>query len=281
MHVLIFQGSPEMQQRSTMEAGGRSNEALFQEALQSQDRRVQTFTLNIADGETLPQGMALTDFDGVVITGSPLSTYDDRPEVRAQLELAREIFEQGIPTFGSCWGLQLMTAALGGTVHLNPRGRELGIARSIVINDIGRGHAIYRGKPQAFAAFCSHQDEVSALPTGGTVLAGNAISGVQAAEIVQGTSCFWGVQYHPEFDFNITAALINKRGARNVDEGRARTVADVATVVADYRALGAGERPDLAWRYGLEADVLDANVRRAEFGNWLATKVAPRSIARA
>lgn len=281
MHIMIFQGSPEVGQRNIARAGGRTNEAMFTDALQSHDATVRTFTLNVVDGEKLPQGMALTDFDGVVITGSPLSTYEDVPGVRRQIELARDVFEAGIPTFGSCWGLQLMTAALGGTVRLNPKGREIGFARSIVLNEAGRGHAMYRCKPAAFAAICSHQDEVSALPDGGVILASNAISAIQAAEITRGDKCFWGVQYHPEFDFGTIAALIGKRAERHISEGLARSPADVAAITADLHTLhNEPGRADIAWRYGLEADVLDANVRRAEFGNWLTTKVRPFAASR-
>lgn len=281
MHIMIFQGSPEASQKRFEATGGRTNEAVFTEALQSQDASVTTFTLNVVDGETLPQGMALSDFDGVVITGSPLSTYEDVPGVHRQIALARDVFEAGIPTFGSCWGLQLMTAALGGTVRLNPRGREIGIARTIQLNDQGRAHPMYRDKPHAFAALCSHQDEVVALPDGGVVLASNAVSDVQAAEITRGAKSFWGVQYHPEFDFRVIAALIEKRADRHLSEGLARTEADVATIVADFRALDSEpSRKDLAWRYGLAADVLDTNIRRAEFGNWLTNKVRPYATSR-
>ena len=282
MHILIFQGSPGDGQRSIGDNGGRTNEALFDEALRSQDAAVTTFTLNVVDGEKLPQGMALSDFDGVVITGSPLSTYDDVPGVRAQINLAREVFEAGIPSFGSCWGLQLMSAALGGTVRLNPKGREIGIARTIVLNDAGRDHPMYRDKPLAFSAFCSHQDEVSVLPEGAVVLASNTVSDVQAAEITRGDKSFWGVQYHPEFDFDMIAMLIEKRAKRHISEGLARTPDEVATIVADFRALKADPtRTDLIWRYGLEADTLNSDIRRVEFANWLATKVKPYAGSKA
>ena len=281
MNILIFQGSPEASQKAVVAAGGRPNEAFFDEALKAHDDTVRTYTLNVVDGEKLPQGMALADFDGVVITGSPRAGYDDVPGVRAQIELARTVFDAGIPTFGSCFGLQLMTQALGGSVRLNPRGREIGIARSIVLNDAGRGHAAFRGKPRAFSALCWHQDEVAALPEGGVALACNAVSEIQAAEIVRGESCFWGVQYHPEFDFGMIAALLDLSVQQNVQDGLARSAADAAATAADFRALHDDTmRTDLAWRYGLQADVLDADMRRAEFGNWLATKVRPHAAGR-
>ena len=112
MHVMIFHCSPDASEQAIIAAGGRTKEDIFNAALKARGSAVETFTLKAADGETLPQGMALSDFDGVVITGSPLSAYEDTPRVRSQIALAREIFEAGIPSFGSCFGLQLMTMAL-------------------------------------------------------------------------------------------------------------------------------------------------------------------------
>jgi GMP synthase (glutamine-hydrolysing) len=174
-----------------------------------------------------------------------------------------------------------MATALGGSVHLNPKGREIGIARNIMLNEAGRAHAMYSGKPVAFSAFCSHQDEVSALPDGGTMLASNAVSDVQAAEIVRGEKSFWGVQYHPEFDFGMIATLIDKQPERHIKEGLARSPEEVKSIVADLRALDTdASRTDLAWRYGLQDDVLADSVRQAEFGNWLAMKVKPYAAGR-
>jgi GMP synthase (glutamine-hydrolysing) len=44
----------------------------------------------------------------------------------------------GVPVWGSCWGLQIATVALGGSVRRNPRGRELAIARAITVTEAGR-----------------------------------------------------------------------------------------------------------------------------------------------
>lgn len=241
-----------------------------------------TFTLNIADGDALPQGVELGDFDGAWLSGSPLNVYRlDQPTVRRQLDLARAIWEAGVPAFGSCWGLQLMTAALGGTVHLNPNGREIGVARRICPTAAGRAHALYAGKADAFDALCSHEDEVETLPAGAELLASNAVSRVQAMAIKDGEKSFWGVQYHPEFGFDAVAAIVAMRAQRHLDEGLARSEAEVATIVSDWRGLAQDPaRKDLAWKYGLHADVLDPKVRTAEFGNWLRSEVLPHAGSR-
>ncbi len=243
---------------------------------------LETFTLNIGDGEDLPQGVQLGDFDGAWLSGSPLNVYRlEQPTVREQLDLARAVWQAGVPAFGSCWGLQLMTAALGGTVHLNPNGREIGVARRIAPTESGRRHALFEGKSGPFDALCSHEDEVETLPAGAELLASNAVSRVQAMAIREGGKSFWGVQYHPEFDFSAVAAIIALRAQRHLDEGLALSEGEVDTIVSDFRSLTrAPARKDLAWKYGLHADVLDPRVRTAEFGNWLRAEVLPRAAGR-
>jgi GMP synthase (glutamine-hydrolysing) len=284
--ILIFNGAPDAAQKRLAGEGARSNEALIMSSLNRhmpKSRPLDYFTLNVADGEHLPQGMQLSDFDGVWISGSPLNVYHtDQPSVRAQLELARDIWEAGIPSFGSCWGLQLMTAALGGTVHLNPKGREIGIARQIKLTDTGSRHAMYREKGTCFDALCTHEDEVETLPSCGVLLASNAVSRVQAAAMTEGNKSFWGVQYHPEHELSLTAALITSRAERFIREGFARSREDVSRIVEDFRALDADPgRKDLAWAYGISADVLDVDQRTLEFRNWLFAKVMPFAEARA
>jgi GMP synthase (glutamine-hydrolysing) len=271
--------------QSLMALGSRPYDAQFVDSVSRHlpaGRSLESFTLNVGDGEHLPQGVQLSDFDGAWISGSPLNVYrPEQPTVREQLDLARAVWQAGVPAFGSCWGLQLMTAALGGTVHLNPDGREIGVARRICPTEAGRRHALYEGKPAPFDALCSHEDEVDTLPTGAELLASNGVSHVQAMAIEQGGKSFWGVQYHPEFDFASVAAIIAIRAQRHLDEGLALTAEEVETIVADFRALAQdAARKDLVWKYGLHADVLDPQLRSAEFGNWLRAKVLPHAAAR-
>lgn len=265
--------------------GSRSYDSQFIESICQHlpaGQSLDTFTLNIGDGEGLPQGVQLGDFDGAWLSGSPLNAYRlEQPTVREQLDLARAVWQAGVPAFGSCWGLQLMTAALGGTVHLNPNGREIGVARRIAPTESGRRHALFDGKSGPFDALCSHEDEVETLPAGAELLASNAVSRVQAMAIREGGKSFWGVQYHPEFDFSAVAAIIALRVQRHLDEGLALSEGEVGTIVSDFRSLTRdATRKDLAWKYGLHADVLDPKVRTAEFGNWLRAEVLPRTAGR-
>lgn len=288
--ILFLQATPvAIQDEIGQLPGGRSSVDLFTEALvEALGARgaegtavdaLETFTLNVADLETLPQGLEVRDFDGVIITGSPLNAYANDPAVRHQLELCRAVYHSGTPSFGSCWGLQIMSAALGGTVRLNPNGREFGIARNVFLTDAGRRHALFYGKDPGFDALCSHEDEVETLPENATLLASNSYSRVQAADISVGAKSFWGVQYHPEFDFPIIAALLTRRTQRQMADGYATSETDVAETARDFYAL-ADSPPDLVWKYGVSPSITDTTLRRIEFKNWLDTKVYPTMRAR-
>lgn len=275
--VMIFDGASAKSQRVIASHGGPTNSEMFERALSLHKHGLELFSLNVADGERLLQGVALSDFDGIVITGSPLSVYKTRPEVTRQIELAREAFECGVPMYGSCWGLQLMTAALGGVVRLNPRGREIGIARNIAPNEAGSAHFLFSNKPKAFDALCSHEDDVETLPLGAVALASNGVSDVQAVDISRGSSHFVGVQYHPEHTLATTAAIIEAREERLVAEGLAQSAESLHSIITDLRTLESDPtRRDIAWKLGIDEQILDPRRRTAELGNWLRARVVPR-----
>lgn len=226
-------------------------------------------------GTNLPIG-GLEGYDGVAITGSALNVYDRGPEIDGQIELAREVLKAKTPLFGSCWGLQVVTVAAGGTVRPNPKGRELGIGRRIALTGAGREHPMYRGKASVFDAVTVHLDEVEILAPGTTVLASNATSDVQAAEIKVGGSVAWGTQYHPEFSLGDMAAIVRRYGSRLMKEGFFIDAAARDGYVADLETLDrAPHNKPLAWRYGMDETVLDGRVRSTELANWIADQVLP------
>ena len=230
-------------------------------------------------GEELPSGADLTAYAGIVWTGSSLTVYHDDPRVTRQIDFARAAFAAGVPQFGSCWAVQIAAMAAGGTCRRNPKGREFGVARTVRLNQAGLSHPLYTDKPAVFDALCSHLDEIERLPDGAVLLASNDQSDVQAAEIRLGEGTFWGVQYHPEFDLKEIAALTRARAEALHTDGFFATQAhahDHAEHLEDLHA--APGRKDLAWRFGLGADVLDEEVRTREIRNWLAHQAGVGSV---
>lgn len=229
----------------------------------------------------LPDSGGLEGYDGVALTGSSLNLYDMTPEITAQIDLARAVFAAGTPIFGSCWGLQVLTAAAGGVVRRNPRGREMGIARKIAPNDAGRAHAMLADRPIAFDALAVHQDEVETMAPGTTLLASNGMSDVQAVEIRSGRGTAWAVQYHPEFSFGEVSAISGAIGERLIGEGFFEDGAALKRWRADLDRLEAdpADQP-VAWRHGLDREILDKARRRSEIGRWIAAMVRPTQSAR-
>jgi GMP synthase (glutamine-hydrolysing) len=272
--ILIADGAPSAWQARLSGIGLPSNQKMFETAVQLQDADTICVTVNIADGEMLPSGSALMDYDAVMLTGSPLHVYDTEPPVTRQIDFLRAAFATDLPVWGSCWGLQLATVVLGGSVRGNPQGREFGIARRITLTDAGRAHAVLGRRPIAFDALCSHLDEVETLPPGAQVLAGNVHSAVQAmAAPTPGGGHFLGVQYHPEHDLTFSASLLRARADVLVDEGLVRDSATAHALAVDFHALHEGGRPDLAWRYGVDDQVLDPQCRTGDIGGWLMLSV--------
>lgn len=232
-------------------------------------------------GANLPDRGGLAGYDGVAITGSALNVYDGGPAVAPQIELARTVLAARTPLFGSCWGLQVVTVAMGGTVARNPKGREIGVARRIAPTEAGTRHPMYAGKTGAFDAVTVHLDEVAVQAPGTTVLAANAHSDVQAAEISVDGAVAWGVQYHPEFSLADIAFIVRRYGRTLVREGFFADEQALATYADDLQALDRDptDKP-LAWRYGIDATVLDRPTRTAELANWLAHQVLPMRSAR-
>jgi GMP synthase (glutamine-hydrolysing) len=170
----------------------------------------------------------------------------------------------------------VITVAAGGTVRANPKGREIGIGRRIALTQAGREHPMYRGKGPVFDAVTVHLDEVEILAPGTTVLAANAQSDVQAAEIVVDGAVAWGTQYHPEFSLGDMAAVVRRYGSRLMKEGFFADAAARDNYVADLETLDRDpDNKPLAWRYGMDDTVLDRRVRATEIANWIAHQVLP------
>ncbi|WP_230769999.1 type 1 glutamine amidotransferase [Sphingomonas sp. Leaf4] len=234
-----------------------------------------------ADADAEPIGIdALERFDAVFLTGSPLHVYDPTPEVERQIAFMRAVFASGTPAFGSCAGLQVAVAAAGGTVRKMPERMEAGIARRIAATADGRDHPLLDGRPCCWDAPAIHGDEVETLPDGAMLLAGNAATRVQAAEIRHDRGVFWGVQYHPELAPGEIAVALERQADQLVDAGLADDTAAVRDRAEQLTALHrTPERLAPRWMLGVDDQFADEHLRRTELRNFLTH--APRLKAEA
>ncbi|CCD95945.1 putative Glutamine amidotransferase, class-I [Bradyrhizobium sp. ORS 375] len=271
LKLLVLEGNSLAGRRRWAEVAGQSPSESYADVLRALAPDAEVDIATPADaGAALPQ--PIEAYQGIVITGSALNIYQREPEALRQIELVRAIFAQGVPMFGSCWGLQLATVAAGGEVSLNPAGREVGFARKVVLTEAGRGHPLHAARNEVFDAPAIHSDIVTRLPSDTTVTARNAMSEVQAAEIRSGRGRFWGVQYHPEFSLQDVAWVIRRLGQPLLEEGFFADMAELERYATDLAALHHDRaRRDLVWRLGLDQDVTNDALRQAEISNWIAS----------
>ena len=267
--------------REELAAGGMSVASdLYNDMLLSLAPNAKIDIITPADPDaSLPTGVELKSYDGAAMTGSSLSVLDTgNPAVRSQIELQREIFNQGVPSYGSCWALQVGAVVAGGKVAKNPKGREMGFARKIHLTDDGVNHPFYRGKGPVFDGFASHEDEIVTIPPGSRILSGNSFSKVQAIEISFGQGIMWTVQYHPEYTTRELAALIRCREERLIrmgffsDSSELNEYSDRLDLIHEDPS-----RKNVAWSLGIDMDILDPKARQREVRNWLESLVLPEA----
>ena len=153
----------------------------------------------------LPEGF---EYDGVVVTGSRSSVYEDEDWIDATREWVRAAVEEhDLPALGVCWGHQLLADALGGTV-VDVGEYEIGYREVERVADPERDgeNPVLSGLPASFTAFTTHSDTVAELPPGATETATNEYGnhGFRLGDA-------FGVQFHPEYD---------RRTAKSVTEGK-------------------------------------------------------------
>ncbi|MGI9174406.1 MAG: type 1 glutamine amidotransferase [Rhodothermales bacterium] len=113
------------------------------------------------------------------------------------LGLVREAAARSLPTFGSCWGHQVIARALGGEVIYDGERAELGCL-DVELTEAGQQDDLFSGFPARFQANMGHHDRVSVLPPAAVELAFNGSQRNQAFRI-QGKPIY-GTQFHSELD---------------------------------------------------------------------------------
>ncbi len=282
LRLLVVEGNTASARETHRLSYGQTPSESYAEVLRSLASGARVDIACPADaGFNLPEGMELAGYDGVALTGSSLHLWHREPAVDRQVELARLIYASRTPFFGSCWGIQIATVAAGGDVQKNPLGREVGFARNIAPTEAGRVHPLLRGRRAAYDAPAIHLDAVTTLPGDITVLAQNAMTPVQAAEIRHGGGTFWGVQYHPEFSIRHVAVILERNLSMLINDGFVADEESGIALLADWFALDMEPaRQDIAWKYGLGHDITDDDQRLTEIQNWLEWQVQPVKSAR-
>ena len=269
--ILMMEGNTLKARTKAAELNVRNAGQVYSDAVKAHFPDLEIDTVNAADeGEVPPHGRALTSYDGLIIGGSGLHAYGQTFAVTNQIKMLEDFAQTGKPILGSCWGLQIAVMAAGGKVELSPNGREIGIARKVELTEAGRAHPFMAGKPNVYDAPCIHYDEVSQLPDNATLLSSNAHSAVQAAIVPVGQSEVWAVQYHPEFDLPQLGMLLRLYEDNMYEQGFLRDRKEFEEYHSLISRLAANPQDkSAAWRLGVDSDITDDTIRRAEIINWV------------
>ncbi len=182
-----------------------------------------------------------------------------------------------MPFFGSCWGLQVAVTAAGGEVRANPRGREFGFARRILLSDAGREHPLFSGKPAAFEAPAIHRDEIASLPAGAALLAVNDF-GVQAASFTHDAALSGECSTTRS---TTTSTLPQRRNATAKRWSRKECSATYRrSKPSPPNCAPCRQTPPiraLLWKHGLGPAMRTETLRLLEIRNWLEIQVRPGS----
>lgn len=141
---------------------------------------------------------------GIIFTGGPSSVYIDDAKM-----CDKRIFELGIPILGICYGMQLMTHVMGGTVT-RADVREYGVLPV----EIDNSSLLFQGFEDTNDCLMSHTDFVSQVPEGFKVI--GKTSSCPTAAMENAEKRFYGIQFHPEVNNTVNGTNIIKNFLYNV-----------------------------------------------------------------
>ena len=137
---------------------------------------------------------------GIVLSGGPLNVYESK-----KVKFNNKILKLGVPVLGICFGHQIISKAMGGSVR-SSKHREFGLAevketrKSKLTKDF-----FSKGKNNVWM---SHADQVTKLPKNFKIIAQSKNSKMCVIENVE--KKLFGIQFHPEVSHTIKGKLILK-----------------------------------------------------------------------
>jgi len=152
------------------------------------------------------------NYDAFIITGSKYSVYDDSKWICALKDFINSIILKNKPILGICFGHQILAECLGGKVEQNKLGWELG-SYSINLTNEGLKHPLFNNIFDRDIVYESHQDVVSVIPEGSVELAYTE----KANQAFSYNDNIFGVQFHPEFSYDVTRALMDLRVSKGIE----------------------------------------------------------------
>lgn len=164
LNILIAEGTPAVWQAERAGSASIPTFRCLPRLSSCVTRGIRCTALNIADGEALPFGTALSDFDGVMVPRAYHSISMTRPPPLRGIHFCSGRLRLLACPSGELLGFAACHSGTRGIGTAEPRGRDLPIARAITVTEAGRAHPLLASRPAVFDALSSHLDEIETLP---------------------------------------------------------------------------------------------------------------------
>ena len=188
----------------------------------------------------------------IILSGGPASVNaEDAPRVDPA------IYELGVPILGFCYGHQVTSVTLGGSVY-HPEVGEYGPAELHV-----SGGQLFAGTPADQTVWMSHFDAVKDVPAGFSVVASTDVCPVAAMECPERK--IYTTQFHPEVKHTQFGNQMLKNFLFDICGLEPNWTMDnlVETLTADFREKVGSDRVILALSGGVDSSVVAALGARA------------------
>lgn len=141
---------------------------------------------------------------GIIISGAHANVTEFPQWIETTSQWLIKAADKNLPMLGICFGHQLIAHCFGGKVGFNPAGLEVGSA-PINLTESAINDPLFSILPEKFFIQTSHSQTVLQLPPQAILLAYNDKDKYHAYRIGNN---IWGVQFHPEFNCEVTRAYI-------------------------------------------------------------------------
>lgn len=162
---------------------------------------------------------------GIILSGSPSSIYADNAPIPSF-----DVFAQGVPVLGVCYGIQLMAYTFGGTVDKAAR-REFGRA----LLQIDEREGLFENVENNSQVWMSHGDSLTKIPEHFHAIAHTDNAPICA--IRHDTRPIYGVQFHPEVHHSTEGKRLLRNFLYNICqcEGGWNAESFIETAIRDIR----------------------------------------------
>ena len=190
--------------------------------------------VEVFNGAALPE---INRVKGIVISGSHAMITDQPDWISHTAEWIKTTVDKQIPTLGICFGHQLLAYAFGGVVAYNPMGKEFGTV-PLTLTNAAAEDLLFRNYASGITVQTSHSQSVIKLPQTAVLLASSQMDRHHAFRI---NPAAWGVQFHPEFNTEITRAYIDYEFDPSADQKQlkygCRDTPEAASLLRNFHKL--------------------------------------------